>query len=79
MTDLEMLRAVCENTTALMALDEKDYHTAKAIRERLDATKPAHKPYVPSGVEPESTEAIVSRLPDPKNSPLKQRSNYSRR
>jgi hypothetical protein len=42
-----------------------DYPLACEIRQRLNSTKPALKPFVSSGKQPEATEEIVKRLPKP--------------
>jgi hypothetical protein len=71
LTDLEMLREVCERTRAIEAINLRDCPLACAIRKRLDDTRPALKAFEPSGIEPESTASMLARLPDPKNSPYK--------
>jgi hypothetical protein len=71
LNDLEMLRAMVE-THGLETINRKDYHLAKTIRQRLDATRPTPKQVKPSGVNPEETISILRRLPDPKGSLLSQ-------
>lgn len=63
-----MLRAVCEKTEVLKAINGIDHRLACLIQKRLDDTKPSPKPHVDSGHIPESNQSMVDRLPDPADS-----------
>lgn len=78
MTDLEMLH-IMVNANGLSAVDRKDFHAAKAIRERIEATTPKPQRHIPSTYVPESNQSFVDRLPDPEGSEMSRKEIEDRR